>query len=134
MAWKNVPSMKKAVEAFLVFQKDEKTIDIPASDAKFHDCLMRHNAGVMAEQELITKCIHELYDQFKGANLNMDYLKSQVIEKMKKIEPALGDPSLFGFLVKRVKETVDEMTGDDKPLGFKKGVGHYRRADQKASA
>lgn len=137
MAQKKTISMKQAVQAFLVMSEDEKSIDLDATKSKFGDYLVKHNASVAAEQELITKCVHDLFDTYKGSELNMDYITSQTVEKMKKLNPDLGDPTLFSFLSKRIKEVMGELTGEDvsKPFAIKRGPkgGHFKKADQKQS-
>ena len=135
MAQKKMISMKQAVQAFLVMSEDEKSINVEATETKFPDYLLKHNAGQMAEQELIGQCVNTLFDTYRGACLNMDYIKSQIVESMKKINPDLGDPALFSFLSKRIAGAMSEMTGEGKAFAIKGGPagGHYRVADQKQS-
>lgn len=132
MAWKQSISMKRAIEAFLVYKQDKTTIDLEATQSKFNDYSAKYNAhnSQAAETELIAKCIHALFDDQRGIGLNVGFIQSHTFEKIKAINPDLGDPRFYPFLTKRIKDVLKSMAGDDKPLDTR-GHAYFRKADQK---
>lgn len=107
MAWDNKVSQKDAVKAFLV-ETTEGKYDLKASAAKYEAAALRFIASQEAENGLIEGCMSELFDFYKGACLNLDYIKSQTVERMKKAKPELSEPTLFNMLTSRVEEYLHE--------------------------
>ncbi len=147
MAWEKQASQKEAVKAFLVMNNDK--VDVDASTAKYRAAALKLMIGQEAENVVISQCITELYDQYKGANLNLEFIKSKVVEKMIKLTPELNDPRVFSSLSGRVEDVLHENTNqqaveakDDKPAkaaidgrlySMRKGKngGFWRVSDQK---
>ena len=109
MAWDNKTSMKDGFLAFLVKDNDGK-VDLDTSVARFRAYAVKYLAGQAADEELVAKCLHSLFDQYRGANLNLDFIKSQTVALMKAEVPELGDPSLYLRLCARVEEYLHENT------------------------
>lgn len=132
MAWDKTPAQREAVKSFFVMDGDK--VDLDASVAKYRQAALRYMAGQEAEDQLITKCLNQLFDQYKGAHLNLDYVKSHTVALMVKAEPTLNEPGLYALLSKRVEDQLHELTGesDDKPFAMKrgKGGGFCRKVDQ----
>lgn len=146
MSWDKNPSMKDSVKAFLVV--DNGKVNLEASCNRFREVALRHLAGQEAEDTLISSCMESLFDQYKGANLNLEFIKSQTVQRMAKQVPELGDPGLFSSLSARVEDILHantnqpavEAKGDKpavaavegRPYGMRKGKGggFYRIADQ----
>lgn len=146
MAWDNTPAQKEAVKAFLV-QEDGK-YNLEASVDKFTAVAKLHIAKQTAEQDLIALCMAEVFDAAKGGTRNIDYIKSQTVQKMGQRHPELKEPELFSMLSGRVEEFLHancdqpavEAKGDKpareaitdrvyaKKMG--KGGGFYRKSDQ----
>lgn len=149
MAWDNTPAQKEAVKAFLV-QTDGK-FDLEASVEKFTSVAKLHIAKQTAEQDLIALCMAEVFDAKRGVNLNIDYIKSQTVQRMGARHAELKEPELFSMLSKRVEDYLHdncdqpavEAKGDKpareaitdrvyaKKMG--KGGGFYRKSDQAPS-
>jgi hypothetical protein len=106
MAWDKTPSQKDAVKAFLVTQ-DGKA-DLELSVEKYRAVCRQYIAGQTAEQDLIGQCMTELFDFRKGAFLNLDYIKSQTVQRMAQKHPDLGEPTLFAMLSGRVEDYLHE--------------------------
>lgn len=112
MAWENKVSQKEAVKAFLV-QVTEGKFDLKASVAKYEQAAIRHIASQEAENGLIEKCMTDLFSFYKGAVLNLDFIKSQTVERMKKEKPELNEPTLFNMLTSRVEEYLHDNCNQD---------------------
>ncbi len=144
MAWDNTPSQKEAVKSFLV-TVDGK-IDLEASTEKYRTVCRQYMAKSMAEDELVSQCIGALFDQYRGAYLNLDYIKSQTVLRMTKAHPELNEPTLFNTLAARVESYLHENTNQDavaatakrpakeaitgRPFSMKKSRGFCRLSDQ----
>lgn len=111
MAWEKKVSQGEAVKAFLVTV--EGRVDLEASVSKFRGSALKHLAGQEAQDGLIKDCIASLFDEFKGANLNLSYIKSQTVERMGKKVAEMKDPALFSVLSARVEEVLHENTNRD---------------------
>lgn len=135
--FEKVVSQKDSVKAFLVHAEDGK-IDLNASVEKFREVALRHIANQEGEDGLILSCLGEVFDQYKGARMNVQAITSMTIQKMSAKNPGLGDPSLFSILSKRIAEVLRVLTGDEdnKPFNMVQGKagGHYRKSDQVAKA
>ena len=148
MAWGNgKPAQAEAVKAFVVYGADEK-FDLEASCAKFRAAAIKHVAGQEALDSLIGECMATVFDYHKGANLNTKFIQSQTIGLMAKKVPAMGDPSVYGNLCKRIEEHIHEncnreateakgdkpateaITGKTYAAKLGKHGGFYRVADQ----
>jgi hypothetical protein len=150
MAWDKTPSMKDAVRAFFV--TEDGKVNLEASVERFRSSALKHIAGQEAQDGLIVQCMTSLFDQYKGANLNLDYIKSQTVERMGKAVPELKEPSLFSILSARVetllhdncnqpaveakgdKPAVEAITGRTYDMRKGKGGGFYRVSDQAVKA
>ena len=102
MAWDKTPAQKEAVKAFLV--TEDGKINLDASVEKFRTVCLQYHAGQTAEKELVSQCMTALFDQYKGAHLNLDFIKSQTVQRITKIHPELNQPALFATLSARVVE------------------------------
>ena len=132
MAWDKTPSQKEAVKSF--FALDNGKVDLEASVAKYRAACLQHIAGQTADAELLGSCLTALYDQYKGAYLNLDYVKSQVSQRVIKAHPELNEPSLFGNLAKRIETFLHDNTGEGKTYSMVKSRGFCRTVDQPAKA
>jgi len=150
MAWEKTVSMKDAVKAFFV--TEDGKVNLEASVDRFRSSALKFIAGQEAQDSLIMQCMTGLFDQYKGANLNLDYIKSQTVERMGKAVPDLKDPGLFSILSTRVeailhencdqpaveakgdKPAVEAITGRVYAMRKGKGGGFYRNADQTPKA
>jgi hypothetical protein len=150
MAWDKTPAQKEAVKAFLVTINGK--VDLEQSVEKYRAVCLQHIAGQTAELDLIASCMSSLFDQHKGAFLNLDFIKSQTVQRMTKQHPELNDPNLFAMLSGRVEDYLhancntpaveakgnkpakEEVTG--KTYSVKKGIGggFCRVADQTPKA
>lgn len=150
MSWDKAVSMKDSVKAFLVTTDGKVNLD--ASVERFREFALKHLAGQEAEDSLIEACMSNLFDTYKGASLNLEFVKSQTVQAMAKQVPALANPSLFTQLAGRVEDVLHANTNQpaveakgDKPAveaitgrtyGMKKGKGggFFRNADQAPKA
>ncbi len=146
MAWEKKASQSEAVKAFFV-TVDGK-VDLDASVDKFRSVALRTLATQESEDELIVISINGVFDRFPGANLGLDYIKSQTVQAMAKENPTLGDPGIYSVVSSRVEEVLHALTDkdevpakEDRPavpaitgraFGMKKGKngGFYRHSDQ----
>ena len=94
-----------------------------ATQAKFNQTLLSSVANEKAQDGLILDSMSQLFDQFKGAFLNLPFIKSHTIEIMAKNFPEFKTPVLFGQLSKRIGELLHEHTGENKTYNMKKGAG-----------
>jgi len=146
MAWDKAVSQKEAVKAFLVAV--DGGIDIDASVAKYRAAALKYLTKQEQLDTLVMTALNELFDTFRGANLNLEFIKSQVFNKIGSTHPELNDPTLFASLADRVETILNENTNrpareakGDKPAvpavegkayGVKQGVGFWRECDKKA--
>src|SRR5271166_3718287 len=108
MAWNDKGvSQKEAVKAFAVY--NEGVLDLNASIEKFRSVALQTLVSQEAEDTLIVTCINDLFDQYKGANLNMSFIQSQTVARMAKHNPSLADPGLFGKVSSRVAEVMEAL-------------------------
>jgi len=130
MAWDKV-SMKNAVSSFLVSNEDG-SFDLEASVLKFRETALRFVANTETEDTVVLDTISALFDQYKGAKLNMSFIKSQAVARMAADHPEMSSPSLFTMLSKRVEDVLHSVTGEGKAYGVTKGKGggFYRLVDQ----
>ncbi len=146
MAWDKQVSQKDAVKSFFVITDGK--VDLAASVEKYRAAALRYVAGQEAEDTLISECMTGLFDLYKGATLNLDFVKSQTVLRMTKVHPELNEPALFSQLSKRVEDYLHANTNQpaveakgDKPAqpeitgriyAMRKGKngGFYRIADQ----
>lgn len=149
MAWDKSVSQKDAVKSFLVYEDGK--VNLEASVSKYRSAALTHLVKEESDEKLITECMTELFDQFRGANLNADFVKSQTVQKMAKRIPELSNPNLFSILSAKVEAVLHENCDQpetpakgDKPAvaaitgrtyGMRKGAGggFYRVADRPAT-
>jgi hypothetical protein len=133
MAWEKKVSQKDAVKAFFVLDAGSK-IDLEASTAKYRQAALGYLASQEAEESLVTQCMSEVFDTYRGASLNLDFVKSQTVQRLGIHNPSLKEPSLYITLAKRVEDVLHSLTGEDesKPYSMRKGKngGFSRKADQ----
>lgn len=150
MAWEKKVSQADAVKAFLV-TVDSK-VDLEASVDKFRSVALKTLAGQESEDSLIATCMLALFDHYKGATLNLDFIKSQTVQRMAKVVPELGEPGIYSVVSSRVEEILHalcdqpevEAKGNkpavaaitDRTFAMKKGKGggFYKKSDQGAAA
>ena len=139
-------AMKDAVKSFLVTVDGH--IDLEASTSRFRESALRHLASQEAETDRISRCMTQLFDTYRGATLNLEFIKSQTVQLMCKESPTLNDPSLFLTLSARVEEFLKEntnqpaqeamakrpakpeITGKIYSMKFGKAGGWHRVSDQ----
>jgi hypothetical protein len=124
MSWEKKVSQIEAVKAFLV--SEGGMVNLEASVAKFRETALMHIAKQEAEEVLVKMCLNEVFDHYKGSFLNQNALWSATIEKMKAKVPELGNPSLYGFLCKRIDTIMHEDLGEPgsgKTFMVKRGAG-----------
>lgn len=148
MGWEKKATQAEAVKAFLVSVNGK--VDLEASVEKFRSVALKTLANQETEDSLIVTCMNGLFDQFPGASLNLDYIKSHTVQAMAKQVPELKDPTVFGQVSKRVEEVLHALTDQpevpaegDRPaqpaitnrafaMKRGKGGGFYRKSDQAA--
>jgi hypothetical protein len=147
MAWEKKVSQAEAVKAFLVTV--EGRVNLEASVEKFRGVAVRTLASQESDEQLISECITELFDKYRGASLGLDYVTSQTVELMGQRVSELKDPTLFSQLRGRVADVLhanadvaERAAKGDKPAvaaitegriyGVRRGQagGFYRKADQ----
>lgn len=111
MAWDKIVSMKEGVKAFLV--TEDGKVNLEKSVEKYRAACLHHVAGETTQTELISQCMTALFDQYKGAHLNLDFIKSQTVQRITKLHPELNQPALFATLSKRVEDFVHDNTNVD---------------------
>lgn len=149
MVWEKQVSQKEAVKSFFVLTDGK--VDLAASVEKYRAAALRYVAGQEAEDTLISECMSSLFELYKGATLNLDFVKSQTVLRMTKVHPELNEPALFTQLSKRVEDYLhantnqpaveakgdkpaqDEITGRIYSMRKGKNGGFYRVADQSES-
>ena len=102
MTWDKKPSMKDSVTAFLV--SVDGHLDVEASVSKYRSAVLQHSAKQESDTALISECMGELFDIYPGANLNLDFVRSQTVQRMAKKVPSLSDPTLFSILGAKVED------------------------------
>lgn len=150
MAWEKKVAQREAVKSFVVLA--DGRIDLDASCAKYRSALLTHKAQQESDEALVGECMTDLFDAHRGANLNLDYIKSQTVQRMVKRHPDLNVPTLFSTLAGRVEEylqsncdqpavaatetkpAVDAITDRTYAKKMGKGGGFYRKADQTPAA
>lgn len=114
-------------------------IDQAQSEAAFRSALLKHIAERETEQEQIAEAVSALFDQYKGASINMPAVASMTAQRLN------AQPETFKVLSERVLDYVransqGETQEDgtvERPdslfvIGKGKGGGCYRRADRPA--
>lgn len=104
-------------------------IDHEATLAKFAGDLLAFEVEQEAEQSTIGTAVHALFDQFKGARLNLPFLTGEVLRRLN------ATPDNYRSLTEKVQGFVrsrsQEETGETSVfvIGKGKGGGVARRAD-----
>lgn len=150
MAWEKKVAQREAVKSFVVLA--DGRIDLDASTAKYRAACLQLKAQSEAEDTLIAECMTELFDTYKGANLGLEYVKSQTVHRMVRRVPELNVPALHSTLAGRVEDYLHENSdtdavpakGDKPEVPAKtdgiyamkkgKGGGFYRKADRAPQA
>ena len=147
MAWNDKTiSQKEAVKAFAIY--NDGVLDLNASIEKFRNVALQTLVSQEAEDTLIVTCLNDLFDQYRGASLNMSFIQSQTVARMAKSNPSLANPVLFGKVSARVAEVMVALTDKPaveakgnkpareavtgRPFGMRLGRrgGHFRNSDQ----
>src|SRR5271157_6589209 len=102
MGWEKKVAQRDAVKSFLVLVDGK--VDLDASTAKYHLAALQYKAQQESDESLVSECMAHLYDGLPGATLNLDYIKSQCVQRMVKRVPDLNVPTLFSTLAGRVEE------------------------------
>lgn len=102
MSWEKKVAQRDAVKSFLV--STDGRIDVAASAAKYQAACLQYKAQQESDEALVSECMTELYDGLPGATLNLEYIKSQCVQKMVKRHPDLNVPTLFSTLAGRVED------------------------------
>jgi len=132
MPFDNKQSLKNAVRSFMV-QDSNGRFDLKASELKFHQAAIQHITNQEADQNLIAAAMTVLFNQRTPANLNQDFIVSEVNKLMVQQVPELGDPSAFSNTKARILDFLKENTGEGKTYDRKvgHGGGYFRVADRK---
>lgn len=104
------------------------SIDHESTLAKFAGDLLKWEAAQETENATIGAAVHALFDQFKGARLNMPYVTGEVLRKLN------AQPENYKVLTEKVQGFIrSQAEGDTSPfvIGKGKGGGVARRADLK---
>lgn len=101
---------------FLVRGSDG-TVDVDATTLKFRGALEVYIAERETENALIAAAVSEVFDQFKGANINMPALTSYALQRLN------ATPSNFMALSERIQEYVRENAGEGGIYKIAKGKG-----------
>lgn len=109
MAWDNKATLKDGFLAFLVKDSAGK-VDLDTSVARFRAYAVKYLAGQESNEELVNKCLHALFDQYRGANLNLKFIKSQTVSLMIREVPEMNDPTLYVRLCGRVEDYLHDNT------------------------
>ena len=117
-------------------RSDEGGIDHEATLAKFAGDLLAFEVEQEAEASTIGAAVHALFDQFKGARLNMPYLTGEVLRRLN------ATPENYKTLTEKVQNFVRnqaqgesledgsvEYPGSTFIIGKGKGGGVARRCD-----
>ncbi len=102
MAWEKKVAQREAVKSFVVLA--DGRIDLDASTAKYRSACLQYKAQQEAEEGLVSECMADLFDTFRGATLNLEYIKSQCVQRMVKRHPDLNVHTLFSTLAGRVED------------------------------
>ena len=130
MGWTKKVTQAEAVQAFLV-KNDSGTVNLEASVSKFRDTALRILAEQEAETKLVSECMTALFDQYVGATLNMQFIKSQTVALMGQKVPALKEPTLFPTLCAKVEDLLHlAVDGGLYAMKTGQGGGFYRVCDQ----
>lgn len=102
MAWEKKVAQREAVKSFLVLA--DGRIDVAASAAKYQAACLQYKAQQESDEALVSECMGELFDTYRGATLNLEYITSQSVQRMVKRHPDLNVPTLFSTLASRVED------------------------------
>jgi hypothetical protein len=147
MAWNDKTiSQKEAVKAFAIY--NDGVLDLNASIEKFRNVALQTLVSQEAEDTLIVTCLNDLFDQYRGASLHLNFIQSQTVARMAKSNPSLAEHELFGKVSARIAEVMGALTDKPaaeakgnkpareavtgRPFGVKRGPngGHFRNSDQ----
>jgi len=100
--------------------RDNKgAIDVGRTVFKFEEVLMSYLAAAELEDGFIANAVNGVFDQYKGANINMPALQASALQKMNAV------PSNFKLLSQKVGEFVRANASTSRSDGraFKIGKG-----------
>jgi hypothetical protein len=103
--------MKNNREELLPFLvRENGRYDLQASLSKFKDMASKYIASQEAEENLVVECLHQLFDEHKGAGLNVKYIIAHIIPLMQLQVASLKDTSVYPMLQKRVAQVLKDQT------------------------
>ena len=97
-------------------RNEDGTIDLVATKFKFEATLLQYQADRETEATVIANAVNALFDQFKGARLNMPYVVSQSLRNLN------CPPEIYKSMENKVKEYLHANAGD-KETGALFGIG-----------
>ena len=109
----------------------EGSVDFEATLSKFNDALRNYVAAVDTEDEALAAAVKALFDKNKGASINMDAVKSNVLHML---GVGVAEHKLMG---EKVADFVRRNSGEHRVLGKTyrigkgKGGGVSRWSDRK---
>lgn len=99
-------------------------IDLQATTDKFQAELLAWEAEKGAADALIVNTLNAIFDQYKGANLNQEYLIGEYVRRNN-----VRDKDQHALVTKRVKDHLKENTGILYLARVGKGGGFKRMCD-----
>jgi hypothetical protein len=111
-----------------VVRAEDGSIDLDATCTKFAGDLLKYQAERETEAEVVGAAVHAVFDQFKGARLNMPAVTSLALQKLN------VQPENFKTLSERVQGYIRDHAGEQGSgslfgIGRGKGGGVIRWAD-----
>lgn len=114
------------INEFLV-RSESGSVDLDATTAKFRGALEVYLTQRETEASKIAEAVHAIYDEYKGASLNMPALCSFTAARLG------ATPATHAVLCERTAEYVRENAGEGKTFTIAKGKnGGVRRNADKA--
>ena len=122
--------------ASYVVRFTDGSLDLEGTHSKFEDDLLRFSAERDTENAAMAAHIHAIFDQYKGARLNVPYLTGETLRRMG-AQPAnwkiLSD-KIVAFIQDNAQGKTHEDGSVDRPgstfvISRGKGGGVARRAD-----
>jgi hypothetical protein len=100
-----------------VVRSFDGSVDMTASLSAAKTAIEKFIADKESEDTAINVAVHEVFDQFKGANINMPALVSLVVQKLG------GSPENFKVLGDKIANFVRDNSGEFGTFTISKGRG-----------
>lgn len=100
-----------------VVRTDDGSIDHDATVAKFSGELVRYAAECETEAAAIGVHVNAVFDQYRGANLNMPALTSMTLTRLN------CQPEAFKVLTEKVQGYIRDRAGEGGAFTISKGKG-----------